>query len=60
MRRRAFLSLIAAAVVIIIFLVGFLYLDFKLGTAPDQRTGDQNSGSNAPAEVVPPADAPTQ
>lgn len=60
MRRSALLSLVAAAMVIIVFLIGFLYLHLGLRTAPVERTDEQNSGSNAPTEVIPPADAPAQ
>jgi hypothetical protein len=52
--------MLAAGAVVVIFLIGFLYFDAGWQTAPVQRTDDQNSGSDAPSEVLPPADAPAQ
>jgi hypothetical protein len=52
-RRGGVFPLIATAIIVIVLLVLFFFADFGLRTAPVERTGEQNSGTNAPAETVP-------
>ncbi|TPL84924.1 hypothetical protein FJ950_16355 [Mesorhizobium sp. B2-3-14] len=54
-RRNALLSLVIAAVIIVSFLIGFLYVDVGWRTSPLKRAPEQNQGGNAPADTSPAA-----
>jgi hypothetical protein len=47
------LSLLIAAIVVVLIGILFYTVDFGLKTAPVERAPQQNQGANAPAEQVP-------
>ena len=52
-RSRELSALLVAAAVILVMLAAYFLVDPGQPTAPAVRTGDQNSGGDAPSEVQP-------
>lgn len=58
--RRELIALIVAILVALAVLAAFLFVDDGQPTAPIDRVNEQNTGTDAPSEVAPPADAGNQ
>ena len=51
--RREVAALLATAIVLLACLVAYLVIERGPETTPAERTGEQNSGSDAPSETLP-------
>ena len=51
--RREVAALLATAIVLLACLVAYLAIERGPETTPTERTGEQNSGSDAPSETLP-------
>lgn len=58
--RRELLALAGAAILAIAVLLAFLFVDDRQPTTPVDRVDEQNSGTDAPNEVVDPAGTNSQ